>query len=200
MKHLPKDVLENLIIDEVMKEAMEKGPGNVSTKRVAETIKVSEPAIFAHFPTKATLMNATFVKAWNTMFIEPSFSYEEYNCMPEENFRKKIDEDLKRQLKQKKEVAFITNYVHSEYLDFRLYKITIAPLQAILKKFMHVAYPTVEDKDLDLITGIYIDFKIRCLYFLMFGIVADTEENRKILTLQLASSVKGALIAASKDN
>ena len=97
---------------EVMKECAQNGFDSLSTKRIAQKLKVSEPTLYAHFHTKDNLLLETFAEAWSQLphFLVLPPSYEEAdNFFP--LYKEKIQEAIDNPIP----VTYITNYLISDY-------------------------------------------------------------------------------------
>ena len=104
--------LDQKILQEVMNQTYEKGIQNVSTKRIATKLKISEPTIFAHFQTKKNLMLSAFAEAWSViphLLVLPTVSEEKEDSY--QQYREKVMfayENLKA-------THYVASYVRSAY-------------------------------------------------------------------------------------
>lgn len=61
-KHLPADERRAITVETVISLAAEKNPSDITTKAIAERMGLTQGAIFRHFPSKETILQA--VMSW----------------------------------------------------------------------------------------------------------------------------------------
>lgn len=90
MARRPIKNIDPKIEREVMREARKNGLNGISTKLIAERLKVSEALIFSHYQNKNRLLRETFIHAYNSLPYQDIFPYHDA-------FPFGTDEDSKRQ-------------------------------------------------------------------------------------------------------
>jgi AcrR family transcriptional regulator len=108
--------IDKKILDEVMRQTVKVGTGLVSTKDIAKKLHISEPVIFGHFKTKPELMNATFVYAWDRVFVNDPIAdvaHQHGADLKFEYYRDAILETVGR----KKEICYLHHYLASSFFD-----------------------------------------------------------------------------------
>jgi len=90
------------------------GAGNISTKRIAKDLRVTEPTIYVHFKTKENLLLSAFVYCIQDIYDEEYIK----KATIAEN-AEHLDEELLRLLQKGKdnseEIVYAFNYRHSVY-------------------------------------------------------------------------------------
>ena len=90
------------------------GAGNISTKRIAKDLRVTEPTIYVHFKTKENLLLSAFVyciqNIYDAEYIKKAASAENAEHLDEEILRL-----LQKGKANSEEIIYAFNYRHSVY-------------------------------------------------------------------------------------
>lgn len=182
--------MESRIIQEVMRQAVKDSTVNVSTKKVAKALHISEPVIFAHFKTKEALVRETFFKAWEA-FNKPLIP-----MPPETLTTKDIHYDFFKtvyveELKNKKEIPFIIYYLGSGYYCKEDVMKAQESRRDDIKAILLRVYGERKGEDLDVLITIFLENFVRAFYDLLTGEIPDTERNRRLIFSEVTLGING---------
>ena len=65
-KHLPAEQRRAIIIEVVIKLAAEQNPSDITTAAIAQGMGLTQGALFRHFPTKESILEASCIGLLNT--------------------------------------------------------------------------------------------------------------------------------------
>jgi len=185
--------IDDRIMVEVMKMTMKIGTGLVSTKEIAKKLGISEPVIFAHFKTKADLMDATFLKACAPLLNDQiaEVCCEKGSCATYEDYKPA----LLWALSFKKETIYVHHFLASSYCKDAIVREALRPFfekaGAALKNLTPNRPLTPEQNDFLLIT--YFHTRIDILNSFVQGRFPVNDDYLRLMDYYLVGGTFAAL-------
>lgn len=167
MSRQPLKDIEERILRQVTLAAATEGLGFVSTKRIADRLKISEPVIFTHFKTKENLLLKAYQRAFRIYeeAFYPSIIAPEKSTMEERE--RKREEAIDALLdNHREELVFIGQYQACQGLHLpeaiRTTPQTIR--ESLMKSFRKMG--NASEEDITLLSDFYLMNSIFCLSML----------------------------------
>jgi AcrR family transcriptional regulator len=158
-----KDI-EERILQQVTHEAATEGLGFVSTKRIAESLKISEPVIFSHFQTKENLLLKAYQRAfalYEDAFLPSIIAPEKSTAEERERKREEAINSLLDN--HREEMVFIGQYQACQglHLPANVRETPKEIREALMKAFQKMG--KVSEEDLALLSDFYLMNSFFCL-------------------------------------
>ena len=146
LNHMARRTLRNLderILKWTIHYGAIDGISNVSTKRIAKDLRITEPTIYVHFKTKGNLLYEAYKRVVETVYDFKDFSKED-----PKQFTNDLEHELLRLLEKaalkKEEVVFAFNYRNSP--NYKTYNTPGSELY--LQHFSEVLVSAIHDPEM----------------------------------------------------
>jgi AcrR family transcriptional regulator len=167
------------------------GAGNISTKRIAKDLRVTEPTIYVHFKTKENLLLSAF-----TYCIQDIYDIEYIKKVSNLENTDHLDSELLRLLQKGKdnseEIVYAFNYRHSVYYTPSDTEETRAYLE-LFKKIIrsYVNDPDMTEKTTTTLVGVCLEIVDLFIYKAAKGEIEPNAVNAKILSALVLGGLAG---------
>ena len=172
--------LEAKILSAVLKINAKDGFSNISTKKIAKKLAISEPVIFAHFNTKQGLLDASFRYAWK--LIAPSFGTPRSLLIRDSReglriYREKTDLLLHE---FKLPLLYVYDYLNSSCSQSEFADQVMADTRCMIEEYFKSQAPSFTAYDLDLIAKQNIHLSLVYLVEILRNKLVRSERSEAI--------------------
>lgn len=148
--------LDEKIVEVVLAQAFSGSLCSVSTKRIAQRLHVSEATIFAHFPSKKSLLQKTFQAAWR-VFPE-GLSFPADISLPAEKTAFRVYADKVRfALRKPMAASYIAQYFLSRNYSPSADRIYEEPFRSLARERLLRVYPERDPAELEFLLDRYFE-------------------------------------------
>lgn len=188
-----KDI-DTKIFKEVIKTTFKTGLGDVSTKKIAQKLGISEPVIFSHFKTKVGLLDATYEYCFNIFDVDfdvPSkpVPFEELWTLYAPYFNKAMDHP--------QELVYVSSFKHSQFYDPEFVKRTEIGAWDRLKPIFQKYWPDATDDQIRMLTERMAESFLGAATHICRKQWPDSEATRILLFKTIIYGVYGPQASAS---
>lgn len=183
--------LDERILNRAIYYGAEKGISNVSTKKIAFDLKITEPTIYVHFKTKNNLLKEAFKKASKTAFLVVESEDMSTPDKVGEVFKHHFYEVLNQAKAHKLEVIYSFNFRNCPLYEPH-YDAFFDPLETI-KKAILVAYHHGKNETWSLIDSIVSDLVTKEIDLFINEVVQDRVDLNQTTALFMATLIENGV-------
>jgi AcrR family transcriptional regulator len=188
-----KDI-DTKIFKEVIKTVFKTGLGDVSTKKIAQKLGISEPVIFSHFKTKVGLLNATYeycFNIFNLSFNVPS------TPVPFEDLWTLYAPYFNEAMNHPQELVYVSSFKHSQFYDPEFIEKTEIGAWNRLKPIFQKYWPDATDDQIRMLTERMAESFLGAATHICRKQWPDSEATRILLFKTIIYGVYGPQASAS---